>query len=145
MTECANIPWLSDSKFNLEKVKEAQGKDPIISCFIALKETGNKPDWNDVAAQENELMSYWAQLESMLINSEGLLCQQLIGPRSSITMQVVIPLSLVETILEMLHESVTAGQMGARRMLACARMRFYWYKQRESIELWCNGCAKCTT
>ena len=56
---------------------------------------------------------------------------------------MVIPLSLVELILEMLQDSVTVGHMGARRTLACARLRFYWYKQRESVELWCHRCAKC--
>jgi len=33
--------------------------------------------------------------------------------------------------------------MGVRRTLACARLRFFWYKQRESVELWCKGCTRC--
>ena len=48
--EGASTPWLSDSKLNSEKVKEAQRKDPVIGRFIVLKEAANKPDWNDVAA-----------------------------------------------------------------------------------------------
>ena len=53
VTKDKKTPWLSDSKFNLERVKEAQEKYPIISCFIVLKEMGNKPDWNHVATQGN--------------------------------------------------------------------------------------------
>ena len=73
----------------------------------------------------------------------GRLVVQLIGPGLSSRMQVVIPLSLVETILEMLHDSVTVGHMGAQRMMACARLRFFWNKQIESLEMCCRRCAKC--
>ena len=58
---------------------------------------------------------------------------------------MVIPKCLVEQVLEMLHDSITAGHMGVRRTLACVRLRFYWYKQRESVELWCRGCTKCAS
>ena len=35
-------------------------------------------------------------------------------------------LSLVDDILEMLHDSVTTGHMGVPRTLACVHLRFYW-------------------
>ena len=60
----------------------------------------------------------------MSFNAEGLLCRQLEDHGSSKRMQVVIPLSLVETVLEVLHDSITAGHMGPRRTLACAKMGF---------------------
>ena len=60
-SEGASIPWLRDSQLNSEKVKEAQRKDPVIGHFIVIEEEGNKPDWNDGAAQGNELKSYLAQ------------------------------------------------------------------------------------
>ena len=90
-------------------------KDPIIRCPKVLKETGEKPDWNDISAQGNELKSYWAQWESMMVNQKGLFCWKLIGPGSSSMMQVVIPLSLVEMILELLHDNETTDHMGAQR------------------------------
>ena len=55
----------------------------------------------------------------------------------------MIPSSLVETVLEVLHDSITAGHMGAQRILACAKMHFYWYKQRELMDLWFCGGTKC--
>ena len=77
------------------------------------------------------------------MDHRGLLCRKLVGQGSSVKMQLVIPTSMVKMILEMMHDSVTAGHMGIRRTLACVRLRFYWYKQRESVELWCRGCTKC--
>ena len=135
--------WLYDSQLNPKMVKEAQESDPAISYFLQLKKKDEKPQWNDISAQGNELKSLWAQWESMSINEDGLLCRELVGPGSSRRMQVVIPLCLVSAVLEKLHDSVTGGHMGVRRTLACARLRFYWYKQRESVQLWCRGCARC--
>ena len=60
-------------------------------------------------------------------------------------MQIVIPRCMVESILEMLHDGITAGHMGVRRTLACCRLRFYWYRMRESVEMWCRGCTKCAS
>jgi len=33
--------------------------------------------------------------------------------------------------------------MGGRRTLASIKLRFYWYKQKESVQLWCLGCSRC--
>ena len=77
-----------------------------------MKEGGDKPERTDISAQGSELKSNWAQWESMIVNQEGLLCRKLMCPGSSGRMQVVIPLSLVEVILEMLHDSITVGYMG---------------------------------
>ena len=135
--------WLHDYQLNPRAVKDAQESDPVIGCFLQMKRKDEKPEWNDVSAQGNELKSLWAQWESMVVDEDGLLCRELVGPGSSRRMQVVIPLSLVNVVLEKLHDSVTGGHMGVRRTLACARLRFYWYKQRESVQLWCKGCTRC--
>ena len=66
------------------------------------------------------------------IDSDGAL-QELVGPRRR-----GCRLSFLDdTVLGMLHDSVTGGHMGYRRTLACARMRFF--KQAEgTIQLWCK-------
>ena len=135
--------WLQNSQLNPKVVKEAQEGDPVIGYFLQLKKRDEKPDWNEVSSQGNELKSLWAQWESLVFNEDGLLCREMMDSRSSRRMQVVIPRGLVSPVLEMLHDSVTGGHMGVRRTLACARLRFYWYKQRESVQLWCKGCTRC--
>ena len=50
---------------------------------------------------------------------------------------------MVDVVPVMLHHNVTAGHMGVHRTLDCARLRLYWYKQRDSVELWCCGCTRC--
>ena len=105
-----------------------------------MKEEGEKPKWCEITEQGSELKSYWAQWESMSLE-DGLLVRKLEGKSRGV--QLVVPTPLVNSILEVLHDSVTGGHMGVRRTLACARRRFYWFRQRESVELWVKGCAKC--
>ena len=138
-----NENWLDDPKLSYKTIRDAQEKDVVLSYVLTLKTKGEKPNWNDVSSKGNETKSLWAQWESIVINKEGLLCRLLKGPGSSQRTQIIIPSSLVQSVLEMLHDSVTGGHMGIRRTLARARLRFYWHKQRESVQLWCKGCAKC--
>ena len=142
-TRKTDASWLSDSRLSLDALRDAQRRDPVVGQFLKMKEEGEKPSWNDISSQGNEFKSYWAQWESMVINEEGLLLRVLEGPGSARREQIVIPSRLTDIILEMMHDNVTAGHMGVRRTLACTRRRFYWHKQRESVELWCRGCTKC--
>ena len=73
-----------------------------------------------------------------------LLFRKLIRPRSLRRMQAVIPRKLSVAVLEMMHDNVTAGHMGIRKTLVCPGLRFFWYKQRKSVGLWCRGCTRCS-
>jgi len=145
--EAATVPaaegWLSDSRLSLEIIKEAQEEDSVVARILQLKKVGDKPKWDDVTDQGNEFKSLWAQWESLEVGTDGLLYRMLSGPGVRARRQLVIPRKLVELVLEMMHDSITGGHMGVRRTLAGARLRFFWYKQRESVELWCKGCTRC--
>ena len=104
-------------------VRDAQKKEAVIGHFLQFKKKGDKPEWNDISAQA-EFKSYWAQWESLVIVKEGLLFRELVGPGKSQTMQVLLPMSLVDVASGMLHDSVTTEHMGVRRMLACVQIRF---------------------
>ena len=136
-------PWLDHPTLSSKALREAQEKDPVTRCLLQWKKEDKKPCWDEVSARGSEVKSFWAQWESLVINQDGLLCRKLSGPASSQRMQIVIPSSLIDAILEVLHDSITGGHMGTRRTLACARLRFYWYRQRETVQLYCRRCAKC--
>jgi hypothetical protein len=139
----ASEAWFTSEKLNLQIVGEAQNCDLAIGKILSFKESGDKPKWEDITGHGNELKSLWAQWESLQVGPDGLLYRVLGGLAAKDRKQLVIPKSLTDVVLEMLHNGVTGGHMGVKRTLACCRLRFYWYKQRESVELWCRGCARC--
>ena len=135
--------WLDHPTLSSKALEKAQKEDPVINQMLLWKLEEKKPIWDEVSAGKSELKSLWAQWESLAVNQDGLLCRRLAGPAAAQRLQIVIPTSLVDAILEVLHDSITGGHMGTRRTLACARLRFYWYRQRETIQLYCKRCAKC--
>ena len=87
MTVDDNVLWISDDRMNSQKIKDGQRRDPVISCFLRMKEEEDKPGWKDISAPGSEFKSYWTQLESMVMNQEGL-CRKLTCPVSFSRMQV---------------------------------------------------------
>ena len=57
--------------------------------------------------------------------------------------QLVIPPSLVPTVLAELHDSPTAGHLGVGKVLEKVRRRFYWVGQRRDVQGWCDSCNLC--
>ncbi len=66
------------------------------------------------------------------------------GPNRAVT-QIVIPESLVSTILHRLHASTHAGHPGKHRTLLQARMLYYWTQMRLDIYKYIENCETCAT
>ena len=118
------VKWLLCVDLNLEMWKKAQDKDTVLGKFAQLKEKGVKPSYDEISDQGNEYKSYWAQWESVELSQDGLLFRKLQGPGSFRRVQLIVPRKLIEVVLGMMHDSVTAGHMGVRRTLACTHLRF---------------------
>ena len=66
----------------------------------------------------SELKSLWAQCESLEVDAARLLFRKLTGPGCVRRRHVVIPRKITDAVLEMMHDSDTAGHMGIKRTLA---------------------------
>ena len=60
-------------------------------------------------------------------------------------LQLVLPRHLISEVLSELHNSPTGGHMGVARTLERVRPRFYWVRQRHSVEEWCRKCEPCSS
>ena len=60
-------------------------------------------------------------------------------------LQLVIPSSLQEEILQDLHAGAFGGHLGAEKTLAKAKERFYWPGMHHDISAWCRTCSTCAT
>ncbi len=57
--------------------------------------------------------------------------------------QIVIPSSLVGTVLKLLHDTPEAGHPGCDRTLSMARAKYYWPTIRLDIEKHIAQCLSC--
>ena len=60
-----------------------------------------------------------------------------------ITWQMILPKVLRKTVMKKLHDKVTGGHLGKKKMLSRVTARFYWHQLRSEIESWCQTCDIC--
>ena len=121
-----------------------QQQDPVIGVILGwLQESNTRPSDGDVESMGHSVRSLWAQWDRLkLVN--GLLYRQWEEANSgTITFQLVLPQSLIPTVLEALHSGVGGGHFGVRKTIEKVRSRFYWPQLRQDVEQWCRQCSAC--
>ena len=142
--EAPATSWLGEGPLSKESLIQAQSEDPVISRLMTWKNAGEKPTWEEIAAEGSALKTYWAQWDSLCLH-EGLLCREFCLKGKHIRKQILAPVAKQNLILENCHDAVTAGHMGIRRTLNSVKLRFFWPGLRQSIEKWISQCAVCAS
>ena len=96
--------WLNSEALNLQKIRDSQQADPVISTVFDLVDRGVCPALRDLSAKGREIKYLWGQFPSMEISS-GVLVMRLINAGMSTKVQILIPGDLRETVLEECHAS----------------------------------------
>ena len=87
-----------------------------------------------------------AQLWDRLVEKDGALKRRFEDTQTqSSWLQLVIPHSLREEILQELHAGVLGGHLGEDKTLLKIRERFYWPGLQLSVRDWCHTCEPCVT
>ena len=121
----------------------AQRNDPDIFTILGMKEKGFSKApfffWKNIAT----LRAYWNCWDQLFI-TDGLLVKSLAVHDEFPRNEVVIPMALLPTVLQGLHNSPSGGHMGITRTLHRARERFFWPKMRETIDTFIQNCQECS-
>ena len=138
--ETVKIPSESTQK----TLRDAQLEDPIIKPLLISKEAGEKPlkaDEREFGSAARRLVQLWDQL----IVRDGILYRQYAHPtKEKSHLQLIIPTSLRDEVLEDLHEGALGDHLGMEKMLACVKERFYWPGHHKDTQNWCRNCATCS-
>jgi hypothetical protein len=106
-------------------------------------ETGQRPEWKDIADRSPTYKSYWAQWKSLAVRN-GILERNWESAKGRSTVaQIVIPRSKVKDVLTELHDGRSGGHVGINKTSNKVRQRFYWLYARADIENWCRQCDTC--
>ena len=121
----------SVQNFSHQDVMVAQRKDPIWSKVIYTLESGD--DFN--------LPKLPVPLTEFDIQNDILTRKVKVYDRE--VQQIVIPESLVPTVLRLVHDTPQAGHPGRDKTLAMARLKYYWPKMRLDITTHVSQCVSC--
>uniref|UniRef100_A0A3B3DKF6 Gypsy retrotransposon integrase-like protein 1 n=1 Tax=Oryzias melastigma TaxID=30732 RepID=A0A3B3DKF6_ORYME len=120
----------------VKDLKAAQSADPTVRRVLNLKRTQSNIKHKDKMTETEavrQLLREWPRLK---IDEDGILRRE-----TETRTQLVVPESLKPTIYQHLHEEM--GHLGADRMIALARERFYWPKMRQEIEHHVTQVCRC--
>ena len=119
-----------------------QLKDPAISVAIKWAETQNKPPQPPADPRERAL---WRQSDRLQL-SEGLLCRAVhTGMSNSTELQIVLPIQLVNGVLEAFHAGPSGGHFNARKLTKTIQRRFWSPGLGAAAAAFCENCERCST
>lgn len=127
--------------------QEAQQHDTLCQHLITLLKTGKLPE-DEPAAYQSRL-EFWARkCRLQPIGAAELLMRQESSDdepdsHSSLILQLVIPLSLRDQVLNCFHNTAWAGHQGTKRTMAHVRSHAWWPGWTASAKYWCEHCASC--
>lgn len=59
--------------------------------------------------------------------------------------QVVLPRALRPDVMRQMHEGQVGGHFEVERTVARLQTRYFWYRMREDVALWCGTCTSCAS
>ena len=139
-----NVPWLK--QYSSGDSQKSQAEDPDIAPLVSwLELKDGKPTRDQVASESPAVRNLWLQWDQMVLSKKGVLYRKWHSPKKKIPprLQLVVPRSLQDTVLESLHCGLTAGHLGIKKTISKVKKSFYWYRMKESIRTWIKNCTVC--
>ncbi|KAG8239060.1 hypothetical protein J437_LFUL018503 [Ladona fulva] len=108
-------------KWLTEEVQKAQEDDHDIGPILGWKIGGARPAWEDISNSSEAVKCYWAQWNSLSIESGLLKRRWESADGRSCIMQLIPPKRMVEEVLEKIHGVASGGHLGVNKTLPKVR------------------------
>lgn len=123
---------------DMENMKEAQIKDPVLGHLYEWKSENNKPKLKDIEHHSINVKQYWHKWNRISMDN-GILVMNV----ADIGKKIVLPQCMKEEILSQLHDNPLAGHLGITRTRKRVKARFYWINMNTDVDNWIRKCKAC--
>ncbi|KAJ0016367.1 hypothetical protein NQD34_014657 [Periophthalmus magnuspinnatus] len=121
---------------SIEDIKAKQETDSVIQRVSNLKKKYTYLKYKDKIAENEQVRILLREWQRLVLDEDGLLWRKTSGRT-----QLVVPESMKPLVYRYLHEEM--GHLGADRMVALARERFFWPKMRQEMEHYVTQVCNC--
>ncbi|KAJ3600451.1 hypothetical protein NHX12_031434 [Muraenolepis orangiensis] len=129
-----------------EELRQAQEADPDIGPIRAWMETSNKrPPWVTVSPCSPATKTYWSQWKRLYLKDTILVRRFYCLDETHFYPQVVLPRIFRPDVMKQMHDGQIGGHFGVERTVARLQTRYFWYRMREDVALWCSTCTSCAS
>jgi transposase InsO family protein len=127
----------------LANLGNTQLSDPDIAPIMQLKiQNVDYPTFRSISAESlgaKALRQHWRNL----FIKDDILFRKLVVPNKDTRLQVVLPRSMRNDVLQQLHSDPTAGHLGTFKTLERVKQRFYWIGWRRDVLRFVSHCHTC--
>ncbi|KAL0202037.1 hypothetical protein M9458_000055, partial [Cirrhinus mrigala] len=134
----------SFSGWTTEELCAAQAADPDIAPIKRwMKESEERLSWEDVSPCSPAKKAYWSQCQRLYLKDDILVRRYYLNEGPEFYPQIVLLQVFRKSVIHQMHEGPVGGHFGVERTLSRLQTRYYWYKMREDVSLWCRTCTSC--
>uniref|UniRef100_A0A8K9WZZ2 Gypsy retrotransposon integrase-like protein 1 n=1 Tax=Oncorhynchus mykiss TaxID=8022 RepID=A0A8K9WZZ2_ONCMY len=127
-----------------EELHQAQMADPDIGPVKRCLEEGQeRPSWGDVSPFGPAAKAYWSQWKRLYVKDCILLLCFYCTKGTVFYPHMLLPRVFRTDIMKQMHDGPIGSHFGVERTLARLQTRYYWYRMREDVTLWCRTCTSC--
>ena len=131
---------LSLPGYTPKTLRRLQREDVILQRVIVYMQRDYRPTKQERETDHGDvtrLLKHWRQLYL----KDGVLFRRWMSPDGIPGERLVVPSSLIETVLKCFHDD--AAHFGVRRTLNLMRPLFFWLRMETSVQTWCQRCPRC--
>ena len=130
-----------------EVLAKAQREDLQLEEFYKLKEEfGNKrPELEQIVGKDETCKTLWNQWDRIYLQDEVLYqTPWQINEHEEPGEQIIVPMKLRSSLLEMVHTGMTGGHLGFEKTKEQVRRRAYWPGYSKDVLRFCRECEACS-
>ena len=133
----------TENRLSVTTIIQEQDNDEVIHEIKSWLQQNYVPTWEDVASASPEIQHLWSQLETLELNN-GILYRKFLQPDGRQKyLQLIVPSSLRQAVLELVHGSKAAGHLGVNKTIARLMQYGYWQGWRRDVDLYVHRCPTC--
>ncbi|TKJ32064.1 MAG: hypothetical protein CEE38_23710, partial [Planctomycetes bacterium B3_Pla] len=140
--QIGTIPWLQAyTRQDLQELQKVEEWYPTIYGIVAQEIDASDLEYTGFSPATKVLFGMRHQLRI----EDGVLYRRWTFSDGKERQQLIAPTKIRKEIFELAHSAPTGGHMGARRMLAKIRRRYYWPCMGMDIRQWILSCDECAS
>ena len=120
---------------------QRQDKDigTILSWMFESKARPGRERVHDKSPTVRHLWLLWEQL----VVVDGVLYKKWENTNARSRLTLVVPKTLIKSVLEANHDAVLSGHLGVKKTLSRIRHNYYWHQMKETVRNYVRACNVC--
>ena len=128
--------------YSMDDICKWQQDDPDLTQIWFWIHDDIEPSEGDIAISSSITKFYWLNRNLIQMDNSILYYEWITEHNSKLLL--VVPHSLQEELMQESHDKITAGHLGAHKMLIRLREHFFWRGMGKACQLYVETCHTCT-